>query len=447
MKDASHVFSVRITTDMNKRSAIIAGTWALTCGIAFVAGRTSMGSAASSDSSNNADRPLSSRNLSGQLEGSLQTNSQSAPGSRFRNASNPGGEEAQLKEAVLELTRMTDPIARAEGFLQLVKDLSPDQFLTVVETYRSEGVNEEDFGEYRILLTAWAKVAPIEALTYAKENTGTSFARQTILATWAQSDSSSAIAWARENYDSEGRDDRANPWLVGVIEGIASTDLSQATTLLEELPFSRGRGQALSAIFEEITQMGPEAGKDWVANLNDPQLQAGAAARLAGLMAETDPKAAADWAASLGPEAMKRSAESIVDRWVDEDLGAAKTWVESQPEEIIAAAGPELIKGILDQENPETASAWLSNYEGSPAFDDTIRTLVWRTMNDTPELGADWIMRLSSEEDQTRTFHRVLRGWMSKDMNRAMEYIQNNPVPESILRRAETEMSQRQNPK
>jgi hypothetical protein len=141
---------------------------------------------------------------------------------------------------------------------------------------------------------------------------------------------------------------------------------------------------------------------------------------------------------------MKRSAQTIVNEWVKDDFNAAKTWVEEQPEEIIAAAGPELMKAILDKEDPAAASEWLSTYDGNPEFDETIRTLVWGTMNKTPELGADWIMRLSSENDQTRTFHRVLRGWINQDPAGAMDYIRNNPVPESISRRAEMEIQQQQ---
>lgn len=429
---------------MNKRSALIAGTWALSCGAAFLAGRTSFNPNSGKELPNSSPQSLSSRGSDPQTARSLQEDGKSSPGSRFRASANPASEELQLKEAVLALTRMTDPIARAEGFLQLVKDLSPDQFLTVVDTYRSEGINEEDFGEYRILLTAWAQVGPLEALTYAKEKTGSPFARQTILATWAKSDPTSAISWARENFDNKGDDNEANPWLVGVIEGLASSDLSQATQLLEELPYSRGRGEALGAIFDEISQLGTETGKDWVASLKDEQLRAGAAARLAGILAETDPKGAADWAAGLGTEAMKRAAQSIVERWVDNDLDAAQTWVETQPEEVIASAGSAIIEGILKQKDPAAASEWLATYEGNPAFDETVRTLVWRSMNETPELAADWIMKLSSERDQERTFHRVLGGWMGKDPARAMDYIQNNPVPDSIARRAEMQLQQDQ---
>ncbi|YCM45640.1 hypothetical protein V2O64_06365 [Verrucomicrobiaceae bacterium 227] len=427
---------------MNKRSALIAGTWALSCGAAFLAGRTSLKSDPSDAPPESSQQSLSTRSADFRPGHSGAT--AGTPGSRFRTSSNPGSEEAGLKDAVLALTRMSDPIARAEGFLQLVKDLSPDQFLTVVDTYRSQGINEEHFGEYRILLTAWAQASPLEALTYAKDNTGSPFARQTILATWSKTDPASAIAWARENFDNKGDDKQANPWLVGVIEGLASSDLSQATRLLEELPYSRGRGEALGAIFDEISQLGPDAGKDWVAGLRDEQLKAGAAARLAGILAETDPKGAAEWATGLGTEAMKRSAQSIVEHWVNDDLDAAQSWVDSQPEEIIASAGSAIIEGILKQKDPAAASDWLAAYEGNPAFDDPVRTLVWRSMKETPELAADWIMKLSSERDQERTFHRVIGGWIGSDSERAMEYIQNNPVPESVRRRAEMQLQQDQ---
>lgn len=429
---------------MNKRSAILAGTWALSCGAAFVIGRTTV-DATDSNAATISENSLSTRTVEGRrVLSSFSDGSSSAPGTRFNFLDGQDGGEAELREAVLALTRMTDPIERAEGFLQLVKDLSPEQFLTVVDTYRGEGIGEEDFGEYRILLTAWAKMAPLDALTYAKEKTGSPFARQTILATWAKTDANGAITWARENFDNKGDENRANPWLVGVIEGLASDNLGQATTLLEELPYSRERGEALGAIFDEISQLGDQAGKDWIAGLTDPQLQAGAAARLAGMMAESDPAQAAEWVATLGTEAMTRSARTIAERWLRKDFEAAKGWVDSQPDDVVAAAGPAMVEGILRNQDPAAASAWLAPHDGNPAFDDSIRTLVWRSMDKTPELSADWIMRLSNEGDQTRTFHRVFGGWLNNDAAAAAEYVQNNPVPDGILGRVQKELAKKQ---
>jgi len=343
---------------------------------------------------------------------------------------------AAIREKIQDLKALSDPIARAQGFLDFVKNLSPDQYLDALEAYREGGVNEEQFGEYRILLTAWAQVAPLEALKYASEKTGTPLARQTILAAWAQNDTEGAVAWARDNFENEGDENRANPWMIGVIEGISSLDLGRATQLLEELPFSRGRGEALDAVFAEVTAGGNDSAKLWVASLTDEKLKEGAAARLAGQLAEEDPQGAAEWAASMGPEILKSSAGEIVNRWADKDLLAAVDWVGNQTEDIVASAGPALVRQMIDQADVASASSWLSDYEGNPAFDESVRSLVRYSMNDEPAMAADWIMKLTTEKDQTGTFHRMLGNWMRKDREGAMDYVNNNPVPESIKRRA-----------
>jgi len=224
--------------------------------------------------------------------------------------------------------------------------------------------------------------------------------------------------------------------MVSVISSLASTDLGRATQLLEELPFSRGRGEALQSIFDEVSANGLEDTKLWVNQLTDARLKEGAAARLAGQLANDDPQGAAEWASSLGPEVMARSAGAIVSRWANKDIDAAENWVNGQSQDIIAASGPSLVQRLVQEKDIATAADWLSNYEGEPAFDDSVRTLVQQSMNNEPTVAADWIMKLSSERDQERTFHRVLQGWMNNDREGALDYINNNPVPESIVRRA-----------
>jgi hypothetical protein len=423
---------------MNKKTGLFAAAWALSCGTAFLIGRTSSenpsdpGTAASSQNA-----PVSS-SRSAARGGFNDADSSSGRRKSSTRSSEPKSERQieALKSRVVDLKNMSDPIARAEGFLDLVRDLEPGEYLSAIDAFREGGIGNEQFGEYRLLLTAWAQVNPLEALDYAGEKTGTPFARQTILAAWAKNDTESAVAWAKDNFDNEGEESRANPWLVGVIEGISTQDLGRATQLLEELPFSRGRGEALDAVFEQVTADGNESAKLWVAQLTDQQLKESAAARLAGLIASEDPQAAAEWATSLSPEILKRSAGTIVDRWAETDLEAAKNWVDNQPADVMAASGPRLIENIIAKEDIASAGAWLSNFEGNPAFDESVRTFVGRSMKQEPTTAANWIMKLSSTRDQERTFHRVLGGWMQQDREGAMNYINNNPVPDSIKRRA-----------
>ncbi|MFT6178285.1 MAG: hypothetical protein ACJAQT_000114 [Akkermansiaceae bacterium] len=426
---------------MNTKFGLITAAWALSCGTAFLIGRTSSDTAEKADQAASLSKSPVSSSRGASRGGAAEVDS----GKRTRRTTSRSSgrttapSEAQLETLqakVRELKDMSDPIARAEGFLELVRNLGPDEYLSALAAFREGGINNEQFGEYRLLLTAWAKVNPLEALDYAKENTGTPFARQTILTAWAKNDSEGAVTWARENFDNEGDENRANPWMIGVIEGIASSDLGRATQLLEELPFSRGRGEALEAVFTEVSAGGNEDAKLWVAQLTDPKLKEGAAARLAGELAQENPQGAAEWASSLGPDVMKRSAGTIVSNWAEADLNAARTWVAGQSQDIIAASGPSLVEKMIQKEDIATASAWLADFEGMPEFDDSVRTFVRNSAQEQPEVAADWIMKLTNERDQTGTFHRILRGWEQKDKAGAMDYIRNNPVPESIAKRA-----------
>ena len=84
-----------------------------------------------------------------------------------------------------------------------------------------------------MLLSAWAKHDPLAALDYASANTGSPFARQSILTSWAATDPIAAMRWAEDNH--EGNE--ANPWMVGVIRGIAASDPERATQLMNSMPY------------------------------------------------------------------------------------------------------------------------------------------------------------------------------------------------------------------
>ncbi|MDB4696619.1 hypothetical protein OAF29_07100 [Akkermansiaceae bacterium] len=431
---------------MTSKNRLFAAAWAVSCGAAFLVGRGSADSPEAADTSNSKTKSAASgsRTISRRPKSSTPSATTGQIASTSTKSSSKSQIEAIRGEAKV-LKNMSDPIARAEEFLKFVKNLSPDQYLDAVDAYREGGIENEQFGEYRMLLSAWAQVDPLQALDYAKEKTGTNFARQTILSAWAKNDTEGAVAWARENFDSEAEGADANPWIVGVIEGISSIDLGRATELLEELPFSRGRGQALDAVFAEVTSGGPENTKQWIASLGDEKLKSGAASRFAGQLAKSDPRAAAEWASSMGSEILKSSAGEIIQQWADNDLTAARNWVADQPEEIVASAGPALVREMIESEDVVAASDWLASYEGNPAFDESVRSLVWHSMGEEPAFAADWIMKLSSEDDQRSTFHRMIGRWMSKDEAGVVDYVNNNPVPEGIKQRVEMTLKRSQN--
>ena len=413
-----------------KRIAPIAITWIATCGAAYYLGTESSGSSGS-------DASLSEENRSTVVR--FDDRSRETKGSTFSNRSLITRDENRNSsknsaERIVELSKISDPIERTQALLALVDKLSPDEFQEVVASFRDMGNVRERMGEYTILLTAWAKVDPVGALEYSDENTGTPFARQTILATWAKTQPDAAISWAREHYD--GEDAQANPWLVAIIKGIAQADLSRASSLLTELPYSRGRGDALSSVLNELRSQSLESAQEWIVGLSDERLQNGAAARLAQEIGEDDPIAALDWAATISEDALVRSAGEVIEGWAEKDLVSAQTWIDQQPDEIRASAARGFID-VIAREDPNRASTWLSSHVGNPAYDDAVRELIWNTAESDPALSGGWIMNLTEERDQTRTFHRALRGMMGSNADATMEFINSTEtLPDGIRQRA-----------
>jgi len=413
---------------MTTRQSLIAVGWITTAAAAFFLGKSS------SNTPNLTDNQSSERT---DTRVAVRTTSDSSSGTRLQRRSTVSSAVSSreaLAVKMSELANLSDPIERARAFLDLADQLSSEEFEDAIAAFRDLGMTRERMGEYSILLTGWARIDPLGALTYAKDNTGTPFARKTILASWAQQSPDSAIAWARENY--EGKDDQANPWLVGVIQGMAGNDVDRATALLSELPYSRGRGEALGFLIAALEQKGPEASKAWIAQIDDERLQAGAASRFAERLSQNqDPKKALEWANTLGPEALKQAAPEVIENWIEEDKNSAMAWVRGQSEEIQAAAGPNFIRSLEIDE----AQDWLSDHIGKPAYDATIQSFAWKAMEKTPELGADWIMKITDDNQRTRSFHRVLRRWQRSDKDGLIEYVKNNEVPDSIRRRLDVE--------
>ncbi|WP_411844800.1 hypothetical protein AAFN60_12615 [Roseibacillus persicicus] len=341
------------------------------------------------------------------------------------------------EEMVADIARYDDAIERNNALLALIDSLAPEEFLSVVDAFRELGITQDRWGEYEMLLTAWAKVNPSEALDYASENTSGSFARNTILSTWASTNPDAAIAWAEANHENK---DEANPWLVGVIEGIAPYDVARATGLMETMPRSRERGQALNTLIQQMMMESPEDAKAWAGTIQDEVLRSGAYATTAEAIARKNPAEAAEWLTELADvEALNRVGDDLAQTWYRESPEEATNWVTSLPAEAMGEAAEGIVDRVV-REDPIQAAEWLSQLATANPdanFDGSIRELVRGSVRRDPELAATWVSGLSSNEDQTRYYHRILGEWNNNDSAAALNWVQANEqnLPESIARR------------
>ncbi|NJM38345.1 MAG: hypothetical protein HC845_11075 [Akkermansiaceae bacterium] len=326
-----------------------------------------------------------------------------------------------------EIIRGEDALSRTRSLLDLIDKLAPRDFEEAVAHFRSLGMTQDRMGEYSMLLTAWAQVDPVSALTYAKANTEGSFAADTILTAWANRDAEAAIAWAKSNHTGEG----ANPNLPGIIRGLVESNPSRATELLASMPRSVERGKGLDYILPHLWRQGAGAVKDWIASISDPSLQDGAMARAAEKMAEYDPAGTSAWLLANQGTATNEALDNVYSTWSRMSSTAAVTAFEAIPAgENRSNALRGLVRSATDK-NPQQGVDLLNRYPND-VNDRVLQNFIWHSFEKDPQTSVSQISRMTDPQRQERMYRRALNAWIERDAKSAQAWIAKNPLPQSV---------------
>ncbi len=325
---------------------------------------------------------------------------------------------------------ITDPMERARSWMDFVDSLSAEQYADVVKEFRDRGMNSTNLSEYAMLLSGWAKVAPLAALDFATKNTQNPFAKQTILATWSQSDPAAAIQWAHHNHKGEG----ANPYMVGIIRGLAFQDTAQAERLLKEMPKSVERGEGLDALMPALLKKGTESARSWATNITDEALREGAMTRMANATMDKDPEGTANWLVANPSEATRRNLDDTVYRMAEKDPSAAMQFFQDMP---AGENRSNALRGVVNataSKSPKEAAALMDRYS-SDVNDRMVQQFVWHSFQEDPQVAVSNIGRLGNEEERNRMYSRTIEWWMQKDQTAAFQWMSNNQLPQNVVDR------------
>jgi hypothetical protein len=427
------------------RTLTMAGAIVVASAGAFFAGRMTAPSSPSGGTAGDSEAALSSKISS--RGGDASSAPDGSPARRLADRSanrekSGKGEEALAKMETL--MRTTDPIERTRAWLDFVNSIAPSEFESVVASFRSLGMTDTRMTEYAMLLSAWGKTDPLQALAYAQANTGNRFARTTILSTWATYDAAGAIQWAEQNH--EPQEGEGNPWMIGIIQGLASTDPARASQLLTAMPFSEERGEALSALLPSILAKGDDAAKAWAEAITDDALKQGAIGRLAETMAEKDPAGTADWLMRNPGEAADRSMDNVISAWMDKDQDSAIAYYKGLPAGDVRSNALRGVANSMAMEDPRAAADFL-DANAADANDRVYQQFVWHSFGEAPDIAANYIGKISDPREQEQMYGRMLDGWLRRDFNAASTWINGNTLPESVSQKVQSriqEIQQRQ---
>lgn len=412
---------------------------ALAIGVAgFLAGRLS-----SPDSHNPADatdsKPSATRSSSRSSSDPGNHSTSSASRTSHQDGTRNATSKTNGKDAMTRLEsiiRGENALDRSRALLSFIDQLAPGDYEAAIARFRSLGLTESRFGEYAMLLTAWAQVDPRAALTYAKENTRSGFATNTILASWATTNPDDAILWAQANHSGTG----ANPYLASIIRTLGASDPARASSLLTSMPRSQERGEALDAMLPHILAKGADAARTWISALTDESLRNGSMMRVAEQLAQTDPKGTADWLLANPGEATNTRLDDVLGVWATTNSKAALAYFEALPK---GDARGNALRGVVSaiaSQDPRAAATMIDRYK-SDVTDGAIRGFVWHSFGADPSLAVNYIGRISNPGEQERMYNRTLDSWLSRDPASAQAWMQKNTLPQGVLQHLQGQSS------
>ncbi|MFM2298360.1 MAG: hypothetical protein RL117_2067 [Verrucomicrobiota bacterium] len=409
------------------KSTLITSSLALTlCLVGFFIGRATQ--PADADAEQKISTTSSRRMM---MESAANQNSQTPSANRKKITASDAPKTRSALDRLADLQKINDPLERTRQWLLLVDSLQPNEFEAFVAAYRAEGISPERMSEYAVLLTAWAKVDPLTALDYATKNTGNPFARQTILSAWAGVDPDAAIAWAKSNHQGEG----GNPWMVGVIKGLAFQNPELASSLLQQMPRSVERGDALNQLLPAlISEKGMDGTREWITSLQDPALKEGAMTRFAERTIQTDPAGTADWLIANPSQATNRMLDDALYVMADRNPQEALDYFNKLPAGELRSNG---LRGIINAtaiKEPQQAVA-LMNAHSADVTDRLVEQFVWHSFRQDPAAAVSQIERLTDPGQQEAMYLRTLSRWMERDQNAATNWANNHPLPDSVRKR------------
>ena len=406
---------------MNRKPILTAAVFLITALAAFEAGRITRppqsDAAADEKPAERASRPQRNDAASPRA---------SARGERQASAATSPAERLARLESIV---RGENPYERNRALLAFLDRLAPGDFEGVVDHFRALGITEERLGEYGLILAAWAKVDPLAALAYAKAKTDNPFAARAILTSWATEDAAAAVRWAQNNHQGDG----ANPWLIGVIRGIAATDIEGASNLLKSMPRSVERGEALDVLLPHLLAKGNESTRTWIASIDDDALRSGAMMRAAEAMAKTDPAGTVAWLMENPGEALDRRLDDVFGIWAKQDEAAARSALNTLPTGEIRS---DALRGVVTRlalSKPNEAVALMDQYPDE-VNDRTVRNFIWHSFGKDPAAALGEVSRIGDEDRRNEMYRRAMGVWMRRDTTAAKAWLNANPLPESVTR-------------
>ena len=408
--------------------------WALSLGLVFYLGlqlgsQTSerqLGESSHYHKSEIPNKPKLTSSPSENTKQQIKENSDSAKSSNSKIQPSP-----PLPPNLIRIMQGSGIIERMGAYLDAVRAMDRSNVQDVVAAFEALPKGYGRHLEMKLLMRSWADVDPLGALAYANEvldeKSERRFGVSEILAGWANRDPDAALAWAKANNRSENPED--NPLLVGIIKGLAETNLDSANGIFLSLPDGNARWQASSFLAQEYSKKGTQEAIRWANQLpkEDLRLRETILGQLASRLARRDISGTAQWVSSMEDDkASRRVMDNLLTNWVSQDVGQASEWVTALKNEDQKTYAMKQLTARWSLMDPVSTAQWLNQFPPSEKLDPVVGEFVTRISARDPEGAVGWAQSILDPSAKDNAIKKALSAWDRTDPKTASEWRRTN---------------------
>jgi hypothetical protein len=241
-----------------------------------------------------------------------------------------------------------------------------------------------------------------------------------------------------------------NQALTAVLNGLASTDFSNALVLAESLPVGDRRSHFIAGLLHDSTatnipaaldttnqmvliwaQQNPQAAAQFA--VDHPELPARIYHEIALAWGRTDFSAATNWFAGLTSGDAKAAALSgLALAQADSAPAAALDWLQSSPETNAQPTAMQAVVQSWAQTEPAAAAEWLANSAPATNNESLFNAFVTGAVINYPEFAAQWTQSVTNDAERQLLQLQIARQWLKTDPAAATNWIDGLDLPEKV---------------
>ena len=343
----------------------------------------------------------------------LESNGRKTPSALTEGRTSSTPPKKRSRKDLLQQVGSNDPLEQMSAFLQLCQNLDDETIKAMIEAYEKkdwDGIDAMLFLNY--FTYAWARHDPIAALEWSK--TRDPFLEQDLiceamLSGWASVNPEAALSWARENESLRDKEQkRGNELLIGVMKGMAETDLAGATELMKELNYGLYLGKAASTLLASAWAKGEQNAIDWVESFPDGKARNSAYEALGKRLIREDIDRAVEWVDSMDESEIKtKIAKETAKAMVILSPEKAADWVARMPVGEARSASMERVVSQWVEDDPVATAEWLNQFPNDQGIDGTLAIFSHAVAEKQPQSALQWAQSIEDSERRERVIQYI----------------------------------------